>query len=88
LSFFNPEGLGGGKFDIEGYDPESSSREIRWDSSPPSGIYSVVVRRFETEEEGGEVQFEVSVDNGGEKQHFSGSIQADDSTVDAGSFEI
>ena len=43
-----------------------------------------VVRRFETEDEGGEVQFEVIVNNGGEKQHFSGSIQPDDSTVDVG----
>ena len=88
LSFFNPEGLGGGKFDMEGYDPESGSREIRWGSSPPSGTYSVVVRHFETEGEEGEVQFEVNVNNGGDKQQFSGSIQSDGSTVKVGSFEI
>ena len=88
LSFFNPEGLGGGKFDMEGYDPESGSREIRWGSSPPSGTYSVVVRHFETEGEEGEVQFEVNVNNGGDKQQFSGSIQSDGSTVEVGSFEI
>ena len=88
LSFFSPEGLGGGKFDMEGYDPKSSSREIRWDSSPPSGAYSVVVRHFDAEGEGGEVQFEVDVNLGGEKQKFSGSIQPDGSTVEVGSFEI
>ena len=38
LSFFNPEGLGGGKFDMDGYDPESGSREIRWGSSPHLGL--------------------------------------------------
>ena len=73
---------------MEGYDPESGSREIRWGSSPPSGIYSVVVRHYETEGEEGEVQFEVNVNRGGEMQQFSGSIQSDGSTVEVGSFEI
>ena len=88
LSFFTPEGLGGGRFDMEGYNPESGSREIRWSSSPPSGTYSVMVRHFETEGEEGEVQFEVNVNNGGDQQQFTGSIQPDGSTVEVGSFEI
>ena len=88
LSFFNPEGMGGGKFDMEGYDPRSGSRQIRWDSSPPSGTYSIVVRHFEAEGEGGEVQFEVNVNNRGDEQQFSGSIQPDGSTVEVGSFEV
>ena len=48
----------------------------------------MVVRHFEAEGEEGEVQFEVNVNNGGDKQQFSGSIQSDGSTVEVGSFEI
>ena len=47
----------------------------------------MVVRHFETEGEEGEVQFEVNVNNGGDRQ-FSGSIQSDGSSVEVGSFEI
>ena len=89
LSFFSPEGLGGGSFDMESYDPKSGSRAISWDSPPPAGTYTIVVRHFETEgEEGGEVQFEVEVNNRGESQQFSGAIQPDGSSVEVGSFEI
>ena len=48
----------------------------------------MVVRHFETEGEEGEVQFDVIVNNGGDRQQFSGSIQSDGSTVEVGSFEI
>ncbi len=89
LSFFSPEGLGGGSFDMESYDPKSGSRAISWDSPPPAGTYTIVVRHFETEgEEGGEVQFEVEVNNRGESQQFSGAIQLDGSSVEVGIFEI
>ena len=87
LSFFNPEGFGG-TFDMEGYDPMSGFRQIKWGSSLASGTYSVVVRHFETEGEEGEIQFEVNLNKGGDEQQFSGSIQPDGSSVEVGSFEI
>ncbi len=88
LSFFNPEGLGGGSFDLEGFEPKSGSRSISWDSSPPSGSYSVVVRHFEAEEDTGEIGFNVVVNNRGESEEFSGVVQPDGSSVEVGSFEV
>jgi uncharacterized protein YfaP (DUF2135 family) len=88
LSFFEPEGLGGGSFDIEEFDPKAGSRSIKWDSAPPAGAYSVVVRHFETEEDSGEIGFNVTVDNRGESEEFSGTIQSDGSSVEACSFEV
>ncbi|HIG33877.1 MAG TPA: hypothetical protein EYQ11_03225 [Candidatus Poseidoniales archaeon] len=88
LSFFNPEGLGGGSFDLEGFEPKSGSRSISWDSSPPNGSYSVIVRHFETKEDTGEIGFKVVVNNRGESEEFSGVIQPDGSSVEVGSFEV
>lgn len=88
LSFFNPEGLGGGSFDLEGFEPKSGSRSISWDSSPPNGSYSVVVRHFETEEDTGEIGFKVVVINRGEPEEFSGVVQPDGSSVEVGAFEV
>ena len=88
LSFFDPEGLGGGSFDLEGFEPKSGSRSISWDSSPPNGSYSVVVRHFEAEEDTGETGFNVVVNNRGESEEFSGVVQADGSSVEVGSFEV
>jgi uncharacterized protein YfaP (DUF2135 family) len=88
LSFFNPEGLGGGSFDLEGFEPKSGSRSISWDSSPPNGSYSVVVRHFETEEDTGEIGFKVVVINRGESEEFSGVVQPDGSSVEVGAFEV
>jgi uncharacterized protein YfaP (DUF2135 family) len=88
LSFFNPEGLGGGSFDLEGFEPKSGSRSISWDSSPPNGSYSVVVRHFETEEDTGEIGFKVIVNNRGESEEFSGVVQPDGSSVEVGAFEV
>jgi len=88
LSFFNPEGLGGGSFDLEGFEPKSGSRSISWDSSPPNGSYSIVVRHFEAEEDTGEIGFSVVVNNRGESEEFSGVAQPDGSSVEVGSFEV
>jgi hypothetical protein len=88
LSFFNPEGLGGGSFDLEGFEPKSGSRLISWDSSPPNGSYSVIVRHFEAEEDTGEIGFKVVVNNRGESEEFSGVVQPDGSSVEVGAFEV
>ena len=88
LSFFDPEGLEGGSFDIEGFDPDSGIRSISWESAPSAGAYTVKVSHFETEEGGGDTEFMVSVNIRGELQEFSGSIPSDGSSVEAGSFEI
>jgi uncharacterized protein YfaP (DUF2135 family) len=88
LSFFNPEGLGGGSFDLEGFEPKSGSRSISWDSNPPNGSYSVVVRHFEAEEDTGEIGFKVIVNNRGESEEFSGVVQPDGSSVEVGAFEV
>ena len=88
LSFFNPEGLGGGSFDLEGFEPKSGSRSISWDSSPPNGSYSIVVRHFEAEEDTGEIGFKVVVNNRGESEEFSGVVQPDGSSVEVGAFEV
>jgi len=88
VSFFNPEGLGGGSYDIGGFDPKSGSRSINWETNPPTGAYSLIVRHFETEEDSGEINFNLVVNNGGESEEFSGAIQTDGSTVEVGSFEV
>ncbi len=88
VSFFNPEGLGGGSFDLEGFDPQSGSRSIGWQSDPPPGVYTVKVRHFEKEGDGGETEFRITVNNKGEDQEFSGTIPSDGSSVEAGSFEV
>ena len=88
VSFFNPEGMGGGSFDMSSFDPKSGSRSITWENAPPAGSYSVVVRSFETEGDAGETGFKVVVNNRGESQEFSGVVQPDGSPVEAGSFEV
>ena len=88
LSFFSPEGLGGGLFDIGGFEPKSGRRSISWDSNPPAGSYSVIVRHFETEEDSGEIEFKLVVNNRGEAEEFSGTIQPDGSSVEVGSFQV
>ncbi len=88
VSFFSPEGLSGGSFDMENFEPKSGVRSIKWDSGPPSGTYSVVVRHFETEGGDGEIEFRVNVNNRGESEEFSGTVQPDGSSVEVGSFEV
>ena len=88
LSFFDPDVLEGGSFEIEGFDPDSGIRSISWESAPSAGAYTVKVSHFETEEGGGDTEFMVSVNIRGELQEFSGSIPSDGSSVEAGSFEI
>ena len=87
LSFFSPEGMGG-SFDISDFDPNSGSRSITWETAPPTGSYSIVVRHFETEGDTGEIDFKVVVNNRGETEEFSGVVQPDGSSVEAGNFEI
>ena len=87
LSFFEPEALGG-SFDIEGFEPKSGNRSIRWDAGPATGPYSLIVKHFEAEGDSGEIDFNLVVNNRGETEEFSGSIQTDGSTVEAGSFEV
>tara|TARA_Y100000588_G_scaffold181801_3_gene195588 strand:- start:11129 stop:12547 length:1419 start_codon:yes stop_codon:yes gene_type:complete len=86
LSFFNPESLGG-SFDVGGFEPKSGSRSVSWESAPPEGKYTISVRHFETEEDEGDIEFKVTVNNRGDEQDFSGSIASDGSSVEAGSFE-
>ncbi len=86
LSFFNPESLGG-SFDVGGFDPKLSKRSVAWQSPPPEGKYTVFVKHFETEEDGGDIEFNVTVNNRGDLQEFSGSVSSDGSSVEAGSFE-
>ena len=88
VSFFSPEGMGGGSFDMSDFDPKSGSRSITWENAPPTGAYSVIVRSFETEEGAGEVGFKVVVNNRGESGEFSGVAQPDGSPVEVGSFEV
>ena len=88
VSFFSPEGMGGGSFDMSDFDPKSGSRSITWENAPPTGAYSVIVRSFETEEGAGEVGFKVVVNNRGESEEFSGVAQPDGSPVEVGSFEV
>ena len=87
VSFFNQEGLGGGTFDIEGFEPKSGSRSISWESNPPEGTYSVMVRGFETEDGQEQVEFNVTLNNKGEVQEFSGIAPSDGSIVEACTFE-
>ena len=87
VSFFNPEGLGG-SFDMEGFEPKSGSRSISWDSNPPNGTYSVLVRHFETDEDSGDIDFKLVVNNRGETEEFFGTIQNDGSSIEAGKFEV
>ena len=88
VSFFSPEGMGGGSFDMSDFDPKSGSRSITWENAPPTGSYSVIVRSFETEQGTREVGFKVVVTNRGESEEFSGVVQPDGSAVEVGSFEV
>ena len=88
VSFFSPEGMGGGSFDMSGFEPKSGSRSIKWDNAPPAGSYSVLVRHFETEGDDGEIGFKVVVNNRGDSEEFSGVIQPDGSNVEVGKFEV
>ena len=88
VSFFSPEGVGGGVFDMSGFDPKSGSRAITWDDAPPTGTYSILVRGFETENHAGETGFNVIVNNRGESEEFSGVVQPNGTPVEVGSFEV
>ncbi len=88
LSFFNPEGMGGGSFDISNFDPKSGRRSVSWETAPPAGSYSILVRHFETDGEPAEVGFKVVVNNRGESEEFSGVAQPDGSEVEVGSFQV
>ncbi len=88
VSFFSPEGMGGGNFDMADFDPKSGRRSITWENAPPTGSYSVHVRHFETEGDAGEIDFKVVVNNRGESEEYSGVVQPDGSDVEAGSFEV
>ena len=88
VSFFSPEGMGGGNFDMADFDPKSGRRSITWENAPPAGPYSVQVRHFETEGDAGEVGFKVVVNNRGESEEYSGVVQPDGTIVEAGSFEV
>ena len=88
VSFFSPEGMGGGSFDMADFDPKSGRRSITWENAPPTGSYSVNVRHFETEGDAGEIGFKVVVNNGGESEEYSGVVQPDGTIVEAGSFEV
>ena len=88
VSFFSPEGIGGGTFDMSGFDPKSGSRSITWEEAPPTGSYSVLVRGFETEDDAGETGFNVVVNNRGESEEFSGVVQSNGTPVEVGSFEV
>jgi len=88
VSFFSPEGMGGGNFDMSDFDPKSGRRSITWENAPPTGSYSVNVRHFETEGDAREIGFKVVVNNRGQSEEYSGVVQPDGSTVEAGSFEV
>lgn len=88
LSFFNPEGMGGGSFDISNFDPKSGRRSVSWETAPPAGSYSILVRHFETDGEPAEVGFKVVVNNRGESEEFSGVAQPDGSEVEVGTFQV
>ena len=88
VSFFSPEGMGGGSFDMADFDPKSGRRSITWENAPPTGSYSVNVRHFETEGDAGEIGFKVVVNNRGESEEYSGVVQPDGTIVEAGSFEV
>ncbi len=88
VSFFSPEGIGGGSFDMSDFEPKSGSRSITWENAPPAGPYSILVRHFETEGDAGEIDFKVVVNNRGESEEFSGVIQPDGSNVEVGSFRV
>ena len=88
VSFFSPEGMGGGNFDMSDFDPKSGRRSITWENAPPTGSYSVNVRHFETEDDAREIGFKVVVNNRGQSEEYSGVVQPGGSTVEAGSFEV
>ena len=88
VSFFSPEGMGGGNFDMSDFDPKSGRRSITWENAPPAGSCSVNVRHFETEGDAGEIGFKVVVNNRGQSEEYSGVVQPDGTIVEAGSFEV
>jgi len=88
VSFFNPEEEGGGSFDIGGYDPNEGRQVVSWSDNPPVGSYSIMVQHFESEGEGGDSEFTVSIDNRGDIEEISGTISSDGSQVEVGTFEV
>ena len=88
VSFFTPDGIEGGSFDIDGYDPMEGKQEIVWASNPPGGTYSIKVQHYETEGEGDDSEFTVNINNQGDVQEIAGSISSDGSQVEVGTFEI
>ena len=47
-----------------------------------------MVRHFESEGEGKETEFTVSLNNRGDEQEMTGTIPSDGSQIEAGTFEI
>jgi uncharacterized protein YfaP (DUF2135 family) len=88
ISFFRPDGSTGGSFDIDGYNPKEGSQVASWSKDPPAGIYSVMVQHFEAEDEEGNTEFTVSINNRGDVEEISGTIDSDGSQVEAGTFEV
>ena len=88
VSFFAPDGIEGGSFDIDGYDPMEGKQEIVWASNPPDGTYSIKVQHYETEGDGDDSEFTVNINNQGDVQEIAGSISSDGSQVEVGTFEI
>ena len=87
ISFFNPMGLGSGNFDLEGFNPRSGRRLIKWDSEPPQGEYSVRVRNFDTEPKGEmDVDFNITVNNRGDSEIYNGSAPLDGTVIEVTTF--
>ena len=88
VSFFDPEESKGGSFDIESFNPNEGRQVVSWSENPPAGDYSIIVQHFETEGEGEDSEFTVSIDNRGDEEEISGTISSDGSQVEAGTFVV
>jgi len=88
VSFFSPDGIEGGSFDLQDFTVEGRKQKIIWAADPPSGDYSVLVQHYESEGQDASSDFSIVINNRGDVQELSGSVNSDGSKVFVGSFEV
>ena len=88
VSFFSGPVSSGGVFDLESFIPENNKQEVKWDGTPNSGIYKVMIKHLESENQDKESSFSVTINNNGNIEELTGKINSDGSEIEAGTFEI
>ena len=87
VSFFSGPSSSG-SFDLDSYNPDIRRQEVKWDVSPSPGIYRVMIKHLESDNQESESSYNVTINNKGNTEELSGTINSDGSEIEVGTFEI